>query len=221
MSAKLKIDFVSDVSCPWCVIGLTSLERALSRLRGVVEAEIHCQPFELNPQMSPAGQDLEEHIAQKFGAARPDMAASRESLRERGATLGFHFDFDRRGRIYNTFDAHRLLHWAGIEGKQLRLKHALFQAYFVDGKDPSNADVLVELARSVGLDPSRARHILESQEFAEEVRSLEARYMGRGIRAVPSVIINDQYLLQGGQPVEAYENALRSLTQKQEAVAAR
>lgn len=221
MLAKVKIDFVSDVSCPWCVIGLTSLERALSRLQGVVNAEIHCQPFELNPQMPPEGQELQEHIAQKFGGARPDMRASREALRERGAALDFHFDFDKRGRIYNTFDAHRLLHWAGTEGKQLPLKHALFRAYFIDGRDPSNVDVLVELAGSVRLDPSRARQILESQEFAKEVRSQEAHYTGRGIRAVPSAIINEQYLLQGGQPVEAYENALRSLAQKPAAVAAR
>jgi predicted DsbA family dithiol-disulfide isomerase len=171
--------------------------------------------------MPPEGQDLEEHIAQKFGPTRPDMAASRESLRERGAALGFHFDFDRRGRIYNTFDAHRLLHRAEIEGKQLPLKHALFQAYFIDGRDPSNADVLVELAGSVGLDRSRARQIVESQEFTNEVRAMEAHYTGRGIRAVPSVIINDQYLLQGGQPVEAYENALLSLSQKQAAIASR
>jgi predicted DsbA family dithiol-disulfide isomerase len=209
MTAKLKIDFVSDVSCPWCVIGLEALEQAVSRLQGVVEADIHFQPFELNPHMPAEGQDIAEHIAQKYGSSGADIGKSQEALRQRGAALGFSFDFKKRGRIYNTFAAHRLLHWAGLEGKQQQLKHALFNAYFIDGKDPSNHEVLVETAHCVGLDETRARQILGSQEFSQEVRDLEQFYASRGIHAVPSVIINDRYLVQGGQPVEAFENALR------------
>jgi predicted DsbA family dithiol-disulfide isomerase len=207
----MKIDFVSDVSCPWCVVGLKSLEAALARVGQDVAVDIHFQPFELNPQMGPHGQDIAEHIAQKYGSSPADMARSQEALAARGAAVGFHFDFARRGRIYNTFDAHRLLHWADGEGKQYALKQALFNAYFIAGRDPSNRDVLVSVAGGVGLDEQRARQILESDEFAREVREREKFYAGLGIQAVPSVIINDRHLIQGGQPPEVFEQALRQL----------
>jgi predicted DsbA family dithiol-disulfide isomerase len=207
----MKIDFVSDVSCPWCVVGLKSLEAALERVGNEVSAEVHFQPFELNPQMGPEGQDIVEHIAQKYGSSAADIGRSQEGLRARGEALGFHFDFQRRGRIYNTFDAHRLLHWAEAEGKQQTLKHALFAAYFTEGRDPSNHDELVKVAGSVGLDEARARQILASDEFAREVREREKFYAGLGIHAVPSVIINDRHLIQGGQPPEVFEQALRQL----------
>jgi predicted DsbA family dithiol-disulfide isomerase len=207
----VKIDFVSDVVCPWCVVGLKSLEMALARLGQEVAADIHIQPFELNPQMGPGGQDIAEHIAQKYGSSAADMARSQEALQARGEAVGFQFDFQRRGRIYNTFDAHRLLHWAEAEGKQLALKNALFTAYFTEGRDPSNHDVLVSVAGSVRLDETRARQILESGEFAEAVRERERFYTEAGIQAVPSVIINDRHLIQGGQPPEVFEQALRRL----------
>jgi predicted DsbA family dithiol-disulfide isomerase len=206
----MKIDFVSDVSCPWCVVGLKSLEEALARVGQDLAADIHFQPFELNPEMGPEGQDIVEHIAQKYGSS-VDIGRSQEALEARGAALGFHFDFQRRGRIYNTFDAHRLLHWADGEGKQQELKHALFTAYFTEGRDPSNHDVLINVAGSVGLDEERARRILGSDEFAREVREREQFYAGLGIQAVPSVIVNDRHLIQGGQPPEVFEQALRKL----------
>jgi predicted DsbA family dithiol-disulfide isomerase len=209
----MKIDFVSDVSCPWCVVGLKSLEAALARVGNEVAVDIHFQPFELNPQMGPEGQDIAEHISQKYGSSAADIGRSQEGLKARGDALGFHFDFQRRGRIYNTFDAHRLLHWAAGEdvGKQQALKHALFTAYFTEGRDPSNHDVLVGVAGGVGLDEGRARQILASGEFAREVREREKFYAGLGIHAVPSVIINDRHLIQGGQPPEVFEQALRQL----------
>jgi len=206
----MKIDFVSDVSCPWCAVGLKSLEAALNRLNGEVRAELHFQPFELNPQMGPQGQDIVEHIAEKYGSSA-DIGRSQEALRARGDALGFRFDFQRRSRIYNTFDAHRLLHWAEGQGRQHALKNALFSAYFTEGKDPSNHDVLASVAASVGLDEKRARQILASDEFAGEVRERERFYTGLGIHAVPSVIINDRHLIQGGQPPEVFEQALRQL----------
>jgi predicted DsbA family dithiol-disulfide isomerase len=206
----MKIDFVSDVSCPWCAVGLKALEAALARVGPDVTAELHFQPFELNPQMGPQGQDIVEHITQKYGASA-DIGRSQEALAARGESLGLHFDFQRRSRIYNTFDAHRLLHWAAAEGRQQALKNALFAAYFTDGRDPSNHDVLVSVAASVGLDESRARQILASDEFGKEVRERERYYTGLGIQAVPSVIINDRHLIQGGQPVEVFEQALRQL----------
>jgi predicted DsbA family dithiol-disulfide isomerase len=211
MPARLKIDFVSDVSCPWCAVGLKSLEAALVKLGGEVDADLHFQPFELNPQMGAGGQDITEHITQKYGSSPDQLARSQELLRERGAQLGFTFDMSKRNRIYNTFDAHRLLHWAGLEGKQRELKHALLTAYFTEGRDPSDSEVLVTLATQAGLDADRARQILASEDYAPEVREAERFYSERGIQAVPSVIINDQYLIQGGQPVEAFEQVLRQL----------
>ena len=208
--ANVKIDFVSDVSCPWCVVGLKSLEAALARVGPEVNAAIHFQPFELNPRMAPEGEDIVEHITHKYGAS-VDIGRSQEALKARGEAVGFHFDFQKRGRIYNTFDAHRLLHWAEAEGKQHALKNALFNAYFTQGRDPSNHDVLVGVARSVDLDEKRAREILASDEFAKEVRERERFYTQAGVHAVPAVIINDRHLIQGGQPPEVFEQALRQL----------
>ena len=211
MAAALKIDFVSDVSCPWCVIGLESLEAALARLAGELEVELHFQPFELNPQMAPGGQEITEHLAQKYGSTPEQAERSQEMIRARGAALGFTFDMHKRTRIYNTFDAHRLLHWAEAEGRQRALKHALFAAYFTEGLDPGDPDVLAEVAAKVGLDGARARQILASDEYAKEVRARERFYSEHGIHAVPSVIVNDQHLIQGGQPAEVFEQVLRQL----------
>jgi len=207
----MKIDFVSDVSCPWCAIGLNALEQALARLGGKVNAEIHFQPFELNPQMAPGGEDITEHLARKYGASPQQAQRTQETIRERGASVGFSFDFGRRNRIYNTFDAHRLLHWAGLKGRQRALKHALLRAYFTDAQDPSDREVLARLAAEVGLDPAQAREILGSDAYAAEVRERERFYLDNGIHAVPAVIIDDRHLISGGQPVEAYERALRQL----------
>lgn len=207
----LKIDFVSDVSCPWCIIGLKSLDEALHRLDGVVAAELHFQPFELNPQMPPEGEDIGEHLQRKYGATPEQSESNREAIRARGAALGFEFRMDRRSRIYNTFDAHRLLHWAALEGRQVALKRALFRAYFTEGRNPSDPQVLEQLAAEVGLDAGRAREILAGDAYAAEVREREAFYSGHGIHAVPAVIINDRHLVQGGQPPEVFEQALRRI----------
>jgi predicted DsbA family dithiol-disulfide isomerase len=215
MPANLKIDFVSDVSCPWCVIGLRSLEQALASVAGDVTADIHLQPFELNPHMPAQGQDITEHIAQKYGATPEQLARNQDGIRARGAELGFTFAMDKRRRIYNTFDAHRLLHWSELEGRQLALKNALFTAYFTEGRNPSDWEVLIDVATSAGLDPARAREVLESGRFADEVREREALYHAKGIGAVPSVIVNDRYLIQGGQPPEVFEQALRRIATEQ------
>jgi predicted DsbA family dithiol-disulfide isomerase len=212
MTARFKIDFVSDVSCPWCVIGLRSLEQALGRIGGeTTAADIHFQPFELNPQMPREGQDVAEHIAQKYGSTPEQLARNQEAIRARGAALGFTFNMDKRSRVYNTFDAHRLLHWAQLEGRQHELKEALFTAYFTEGRNPGDRDVLVDVATQVGLDRERAREALDSGRYGEEVRERERHYGELGIHAVPSVIVNDQYLIQGGQPVEVFEQALRRI----------
>jgi predicted DsbA family dithiol-disulfide isomerase len=213
MTRHLKIDFVSDVSCPWCAIGLASLEQALQRLHGEVEAELHFQPFELNPDMPPGGEDTTEHLTKKYGSTPDQQAASREAIRQRGAAVGFEFRKEGRPRIYNTFDAHRLLHWAGLEGgdRQHALKKALFEAYFTQGRSPEDHEVLFNAAERSGLDPARAREILGSGEYAAQVREQEQFYTGQGIHAVPAVIIDDRHLIQGGQPPEVFEQALRQL----------
>ena len=211
MLARTKLDFVSDVSCPWCAIGLQSLLAALGNLRDTVAGDLHFQPFELNPEMTAGGEDIAEHIAHKYGSSPQQFAQSQEMIRARGAELGFRFDMDKRTRIYNTFDAHRLLHWAGLEGRQLELKQALFKAYFADGADPSDHTLLAAVAAQAGLDPLRAREILVSDLYATEVRAREQFYRRQGIDAVPAVIINDQHLIQGGQPVAVFERILRQL----------
>lgn len=213
MSQSIKIDFVSDVVCPWCAIGLQALEQAIARVGDEVQVELHFQPFELNPQMAAEGEDVTEHLTKKYGMSEAQARENGEAIRQRGEALGFRFDMDRRRRIVNTFDAHRLLHWAEVEGldQQRALKHALLQAYFSDGRDVSSHEVLAEVVASVGLDVARARAILASDEYAEAVRAQEAFYQQQGIRAVPSVVFNDRHLIQGGQPVETFERALRQL----------
>lgn len=211
MATHLKIDFVSDVSCPWCVVGLKSLEQALLRVGDSITTELHFQPFELNPQMAPEGEDTTEHLARKYGSTPAQAAANKENIRSRGAELGFTFTMGSRNRIYNTFDAHRLLHWAGLEGHQYALKQALFDAYFTLGQNPSDHELLVQVAGQVGLDPVRAQTILESGEFADAVREREQFYTGQGIRSVPAIVINDRHLISGGQPPEVFEQALRQI----------
>lgn len=210
---RMKIDFVSDVSCPWCVIGLKSLEDALGRVAGEVQAELHFQPFELNPQMPAEGQDIGEHLAEKYGSTPEQLARNREMIRARGQELGFTFTLGARNRVYNTFDAHRLLHWAEEEGegRQLALKEALFKAYFTDGESPGSHEVLARLAGEVGLDITRAKEILASGEYADAVREREQFYRQQGIHAVPAVIFNDKHLISGGQPAEVFEQALRQI----------
>ncbi len=211
MTKTLKIDFVSDVSCPWCAVGLASLQTALARVGPDVKVDITFQPFELNPQMVVGGEDTTEHLRNKYGSTPEQAAAIKETIRARGAELGFVFNLDKRSRIYNTFDAHRLLHWAHLEGRQLALKQALLKAYFTDGEDPSNHTVLLRLAESAGLDSARAQAILASDIFAAEVRQQEQFYQQQGIHSVPAVVINDRHLISGGQPPEVFEQALRQL----------
>jgi predicted DsbA family dithiol-disulfide isomerase len=209
MKQPIRIDFVSDVACPWCAIGLSSLQLALSRLGDTVDAELVVHPFELNPQMVEEGEDLIEHIGKKYGRTPQQVLQAQAELRQRGADVGF--TFGTRKRIYNTFDAHRLMHWAGIKGKQVQLKQALLQAYHGEGKATSNRDVLVEAAESVGLDGAEARAVLQGGDYANEVRAEEEQYQAMGIHSVPSIIFNNRYLLTGAQPVEAFEQAIQQI----------
>ena len=218
MTPHLKIDFVSDISCPWCAIGLKSLEQALARVAGDITAELHFQPFELNPKMAPEGQEITEHITEKYGISPAQADANRENIRQRGEAVGFTFSrADQpgggRSRIYNTFDAHRLLHWAGIEGpgKQKALKEGLLKAYFTEGQSPAAHEVLERVVEQAGLSRLEAAKILTSQAYAKEVRERESFYLSQGVHSVPAVIINDRHLISGGQPAEVFEQALRQI----------
>lgn len=210
-SQPLRIDFVSDVVCPWCAVGLASLEQALAALDGQVQAEIHFQPFELNPQMAPEGEDIAEHLGHKYGLNAAQLAQNQEAIRQRGAAVGFTFANQDKRRIYNTFDAHRLLHWAEAAGRQHALKRALLVAYFTDGRDVSDHEVLADVAGSVGLDVVEARAVLASDRYAEDVRGDEQFFLRAGIRSVPAVIVNRQHLISGGQPPEVFEQAMRQI----------
>ncbi|QYD68121.1 DsbA family oxidoreductase [Paraburkholderia edwinii] len=219
----LRIDYISDIACPWCAVGLASLQQALANLNDEVRAEWVMHPFELNPQMGPEGQNIVEYLGNKYGRTPAQIAETQAVIRERGASVGF--AFGERKFVYNTFDAHRLLQWAGEEdkqqgeqpGKQLALEKALMQAYHGNGNDVSDHDVLVEAARSVGLDAQEARRILQSDDYADAVRADEQETQAMGIHSVPAIIFNRRYLVSGGQPVEAFEQALRQILAEEKA----
>jgi predicted DsbA family dithiol-disulfide isomerase len=211
MSKEIRIDFVSDVSCPWCIIGLKSLEKAIDQIGDDAKVDLHFQPFELNPKMVPEGQDIAEHLAEKYGATQEQTTKNREMIRARGAELGFEFNMATRSRIYNTFDAHRLLHWAETQGHQHALKVALFELYFSKGESPASHEALLRVAGEVGLDTAEAARILASDAYAAEVRETETFYHQQGINSVPAIIINERHLISGGQPPEVFERALRQI----------
>jgi len=209
----MRIDFVSDVACPWCAVGLHALERALERLGPGLSVELHFQPFELNPDMAPEGADAADYLKAKYGMSDAQIAHNRGVIRERGAAVGF--AFGERVRVWNTFDAHRMLHWAGLPGQpagaQRALKHALLHAYHGEGRNPGAAEVLLDLAAATGLDVAAAREVLASGRYADEVRQAESEWQQAGIRAVPAVVIDRRHLISGGQPPEVFEQALRQI----------
>jgi predicted DsbA family dithiol-disulfide isomerase len=207
----MKIDFVSDIVCPWCVIGLRALEQAIDAAADVVAPTITFHPFELNPQMPPEGQNIVEHVAEKYGSTPEQSAKSRAGIQARAAELGFAMTGTADSRIYNTFDAHRLLHWARASGQQAALKNRLFAVYFSEGGNPSDRETLVAAAADVGLDADAARAVLTSGRYAEDVRAEERHWHANGINAVPAIVINDRYVIMGGQPPEVFERALRKI----------
>ena len=213
MSTHLKIDFVSDIACPWCAVGLGALEMALERLNGEVKAELHFQPFELNPQMPAGGQDLGQHLTEKYGSTPVQQAQIRQTIAARGAEVGFEFHPGGRGRVYNTFNAHRLLCWAEAEGDgaQHALKKAFLQAYQGRAECIEDAEVLLAAVAAAGLDVQAARQLLDSDALGDEVRERQRFYAQAGIRSVPAIIINDKHLISGGQAVEFFEQALRRI----------
>lgn len=211
MTPNVRIDFVSDIACPWCAIGLASLQKAMASTGTAPQVDLHFQPFELNPGMAPEGEDVGEHLARKYGSTAEQQAQIRDTIRQRGAAVGFDFKPEGRGRVVNTFNAHRLLHWAGLQSAQaqLALKQALMQAYQGRGERVDHDDVLLAAVRAAGLDEAAARAVLQSDAYAAEVRADEQRWQQAGIQSVPAIVINERHLISGGQPPEVFEQALR------------
>jgi predicted DsbA family dithiol-disulfide isomerase len=216
MPRTLHIDFVSDIVCPWCVVGLGGLRAALETLKGEgIEAEVTFRPFELNPGMAPEGENIVEHIGRKYGSTPEQSAKNRAMITQRAAEAwpGFEMRIGEDSRIWNTFDAHRLLHWAGEQGReaQAALKAALFRAHFTQGRDMTDAGVLTAAARDAGLDADAAGEVLASGRYADEVRGEQALWRSRGINAVPAVVVEGKWLISGGQPAGVFEEALRGM----------
>lgn len=206
----ITVDIVSDVVCPWCIIGYKKLEKAMQQFAGKAEFELTWHAFELNPAMPPEGQDITEHMAQKYGATPEQSKSNRERLRQAGQNLDFEFGYHENMRMVNTFDAHRLLHWAAETGKQTALKLALFKAHFTDGKNVSDLDTLLGIATSVGLDESRSRDLLHSDLYAEEVRAVESEWQDRFITGVPAFIFNKKFMVPGAQEPEVFANIIEN-----------
>ncbi|WP_432452090.1 MULTISPECIES: DsbA family oxidoreductase [unclassified Agarivorans] len=195
----LRIDIVSDVVCPWCIVGYLRLQQALAKLDSKLNVQLHWQPFELNPHLPAEGQNLREHIQQKYGSSVEQSETARQQLKQIGSDLGFDFNFNSDSRIYNTFEAHQLLHWAATYQKQTELKLALFEAYFSQQLAPSDRENLLAVVAKVGLDSSLAEQVLNEKLYAEEVREKEYSWQNQGIKAVPAFIFNQRFLLSGAQ----------------------
>lgn len=209
--ADLRIDIVSDVVCPWCIVGFKQLEIALAQAE--TSAEIVWHPFELNPQMASEGQNLREHISEKYGTTDEQSAQARERLTSLGTELGFSFNYGDDMRMYNTFRAHQLLHWAGAQGRQHDLKMELFSAFFTHGRNVDDPEILADAAEAIGLDRKEAALVLADGRHAEAVRTEETFWTSRGIQGVPAMIFNQRHLVSGAQGVDNYVSVLRQLNE--------
>ena len=217
MKPTIKIDYVSDIACPWCAVGLGNLNQAIAQLSDQVDFEVHFHPFELNPNMPLGGQDAIEHLTEKYGLTVEQVKTNQANIRTKALEAGFEFHPEGRKRVYNTFDSHRLLHWAGEEfgpEKQAVLKKELLNTYFCLAVNLDDQKNLIDAVTRSGLDKDRAQEVLKNNEFSKEVRDEESTYTNAGISSVPSIILNDQYLLQGAQPPESFVNAFEQLIQK-------
>ena len=217
MKPTIKIDYVSDIACPWCAVGLGNLNQAIDQLSDRANFEVHFRPFELNPNMPKGGQDAIEHLTEKYGLTAEQVKTNQANIRAKALEAGFEFHPEGRKRVYNTFDAHRLLHWAGQEfglEKQAILKKELLNTYFCLAVNLDDQHNLLDAVTRSSLDQDRALEVLKNNEFAKEVRTEEATYTNAGINSVPAIILNDQYLLQGAQPPESFVNAFAQLIEQ-------
>lgn len=209
---SLQIDIASDVVCPWCIIGFLQLRRALSETGR--PAQLRWHPFELNPDMPPEGQNLREHVAEKYGTIPEDSDRARDTLIALGQELGFPFRFTDDSRIVNTFAAHQLLDWAEGQGRQHDLKLALFHAYFARGEDVSDPAVLERAAVTAGLDGQEARSALDSGAHTAAVRAKQRVWAERGVHGVPTMVFGQRYMVSGAQGVDGFVTLLNRLAQE-------
>lgn len=209
LTRPLRIDIVSDVVCPWCVIGYRQLATAL-QATGAAH-EIHWHPFELNPQMPREGQNLREHLAEKYGSTPEQSEQNRARLASIGGEVGFALNFSDDMRMHNTFNAHQLLHWANLSGRQHDLKQAMFAAHFTDRRNLSDDAVLADIAAEIGLDRAEAMAVLADQRYASDVRADEEHWVRQGINGVPAMVFEGRYLVTGAQGVENYTGILDQL----------
>ena len=217
MKPTIRIDYVSDIACPWCAVGLGNLNQAIDKLKDQADFEVHFRPFELNPNMPQGGQDAVEHLTEKYGLTAEQVKANQANIRTKALEAGFVFHPEGRKRVYNTFNAHRLLHWAVQEydlEKQAVLKKELLNTYFCLAVNLDDQSNLLDAVTRAGLDDQRAQEILSGDKFAKEVREEETLYTSKGISSVPSIILNDQYLLQGAQPPTLFANAFAQIIQE-------
>lgn len=208
---SIDIKIVSDIVCPWCVVGSRNLQQALDELGPDITADISWRPFQLNPDMPPEGENLTEHIMKKYGSSADDSQNMRDRLTKLGNDTGFRFNFTPESRTYNTFNAHRVMHWAREQGHENAFMEKLFTAYFTDNRDPSEPEVLRSVAKNLGLDPEAVDAVLNSDRYRAEVEAELAQGQRLGISGVPTVIINDQYAITGGQPPAAFKEALQQI----------
>ncbi|SNR16777.1 DsbA family oxidoreductase [Tenacibaculum jejuense] len=209
MKNTLKIDIVSDVVCPWCTVGYKHLKKAIDELDIADQIEIEWQPFELNPNMPKEGQDLTEHITQKYGSTKEQHEASRSRLVEAGANVDFKFDFYENMKIVNTFDAHVLLEYAKQFGKQTELKMRLTTAYFSERKDVSKQEVLKQALLDVGLNAEEALAKLNDDDARFEVQRNKQHWQNLGVRSVPTIVFDRKEAVTGAQPIGVFKSVLR------------
>lgn len=214
---QLQIDIVSDVVCPWCAIGYGNLTQALEQLSGSISSEVQWHPFQLNPYMGKEGQDINEHLEEKYGLSEAQLKENKQRIKDVGKQAGVDFTFEQRARIYNTFDCHVLLHYAEEQDKQTELKLALFKAYFSDGQDVSDRSVLTAVGESVGLNSEKIQTVFNDETYHQAVKDEELKYKSMGISSVPAFIINNKYLISGGQPVENFVQSLSDIAEKESA----
>ena len=210
-ASPLRIDIISDVMCPWCVIGYRQLAEALAA--NDVDHEIHWHPFELNPNMPPEGQNLRAHLIEKYRITAEQSDANRANMTAAGSDLGFVFNFGPEFRMHNTFNTHQLLHWADAQERKHDLKQALFHAHFTDARDLSDDAVLIEITGEIGLDRIEAAAVLADQRYAKDVREQQKFWTQQGIQGVPAVVFDRKHLVTGAQGVKNYKNMLGQLAE--------
>ncbi|MBA6420400.1 MULTISPECIES: DsbA family oxidoreductase [Pseudomonas] len=211
---NLHVDIVSDIACPWCAIGYARLEQAMATLAGELELDIEWHAFELNPNPESKPQPILQALSRKYGRSEAEMEAAQANMIEVATGLGLNFSKMQERYTANTFNGHRLVKWAAEQGKQTAMKQALFDAYFGHAENVEDTEVLLRCVESIGLDTEAAQQVLDSDAFADAVRSDEARYQQAGVSSVPAFIVNNQYLISGAQEPAYLVEALREIAQQ-------